>query len=106
MRMLKWMCGLTRRDIIRNEDIHAKVEVAMDKMRKSRMRWFRHVKRTCMDAPVRRCERLTIEGLRRGRGRPKKYWIEVIRKDMTSLKLTKDMTLDRKAWRSRTGVEG
>ncbi|KAG5583972.1 hypothetical protein H5410_044406 [Solanum commersonii] len=76
MRMLKWMCGLTRRDIIRNEDIHAKVEVTMDKMRKSRMRWFGHVKRRCMDAPAKRCERLTIEGLRRGRGRPKKYWGE------------------------------
>ncbi|PHT40289.1 hypothetical protein CQW23_19143 [Capsicum baccatum] len=49
-----------------------------------------------MDAPVRRCERLALDGFRRGRGRPKKYWGEVIRRDMEQLQLTEDMTLDRK----------
>ncbi|PHU12789.1 hypothetical protein BC332_19719 [Capsicum chinense] len=46
-----------------------------------------------MDAPVRRCERLALDGFRRGRGRPKKYWGEVIRRDMEQLQLTEDMTL-------------
>ncbi|PHT33992.1 Alpha-amylase 3, chloroplastic [Capsicum baccatum] len=50
-----------------------------------------------MDAPVRRCERLALDGFRRGRGRPKKYWGEVIRRDMEQLQLTEDMILDRKA---------
>ncbi|PHU15340.1 putative serine/threonine protein kinase IREH1 [Capsicum chinense] len=58
--------------------------------------WFGHVKRRGMDAPVRRCERLALDGFRRGRGRPKKYWGEVIRRDMEQLQLTEDMTLDRK----------
>ncbi|KAF3678224.1 hypothetical protein FXO37_04494 [Capsicum annuum] len=49
-----------------------------------------------MDAPVRRCERLALDGFRRGRGRPKKYWGEVVRRDMEQLRLTEDMTLDRK----------
>ncbi|PHT51422.1 F-box protein PP2-B1 [Capsicum baccatum] len=49
-----------------------------------------------MDAPVRRCERLALDVFRRGRGRPKKYWGEVIRRDMEQLQLTEDMTLDRK----------
>ncbi|PHT98108.1 hypothetical protein BC332_32965 [Capsicum chinense] len=31
-----------------------------------------------MDAPVRRCERLALDGFRRGRGRPKKYWGEAM----------------------------
>ncbi|WMV46644.1 hypothetical protein MTR67_040029 [Solanum verrucosum] len=70
------MCGHTRSDRIRNEDIRDKVGQAfvVDKMRKVRLRWFRHVKRRCIDALVRRCERLVIEGMRIGRGRPKKYW--------------------------------
>ncbi|PHT33964.1 hypothetical protein CQW23_25764 [Capsicum baccatum] len=34
------------------------------------------------DAQVRRYERLAIDGFRRSRGRPKKYWREVIRHDM------------------------
>ncbi|KAG5610037.1 hypothetical protein H5410_021318 [Solanum commersonii] len=79
MRILRWMCGHTRSDKIRNEDIRDKVGVAsmVDKMREERLRWFGHVKRRCIDAPVRRCKRLVIEGTRRGRGRPKKYWGEI-----------------------------
>ncbi|PHU03773.1 Vacuolar protein sorting-associated protein 41 -like protein [Capsicum chinense] len=98
MRMLRWMCGLTRGDRVRNETIREKVGVTSVecKMREARLRWFGHVKRRGMDAPVRRCERLALDGFRRGRGRPKKYWGEVIRRDMEQLQLTEDMTLDRK----------
>ncbi|KAG5586936.1 hypothetical protein H5410_047370 [Solanum commersonii] len=45
-------------------------------------------------------------GTRRGRGRPKKYWEEVIRQDMVQLHITGDMTLDRKEWRLHIRVEG
>ncbi|KAF3662152.1 hypothetical protein FXO37_12577 [Capsicum annuum] len=98
MRMLRWMCGLTRGDRVRNETIREKVGVTSVecKMWEARLRWFGHVKRRGMDALVRRCERLALDGFRRGRGRPKKYWGEVIRRDMEQLQLTEDMTLDRK----------
>ncbi|PHU01184.1 Tyrosine aminotransferase [Capsicum chinense] len=87
MRMLRWMCGLTRGDKVRNETVREKVGVASveDKMRKVRLRWFGHVMRRGTNAPVRRCERLALDGFRRGRGRPKKYWREVIRRDMEQL---------------------
>ncbi|PHT36060.1 Protein CCA1 [Capsicum baccatum] len=75
------------------------------KMREVRLSWFGHVKRRDTDAPVRRCERLAMDGFRRGRGRPKKYWGEVIRRDMEQLQLTEDMTLDRKVWRARIRAE-
>ncbi|KAL3351497.1 hypothetical protein AABB24_019876 [Solanum stoloniferum] len=108
MRMLRWMCGHTRSDKIRNEVIREKVGVAsvVDKLREARLRWFGHVKRRSADAPVRRCEVMVVEGTRRGRGRPKKYWEEVIRHDLAMLHITEDMTLDRKEWRSRIKVEG
>ncbi|XP_070047229.1 uncharacterized protein [Nicotiana tomentosiformis] len=98
MRMLRWMCGYTMLDMIRNEVIRDKVCVASieDKIREARLRWFGHVRRRSTDAPVRRCERLTLESLRRGRGRPKKRYREVIRQDMAQLQLTENMTLDRK----------
>ncbi|XP_019259176.1 PREDICTED: uncharacterized protein LOC109237335 [Nicotiana attenuata] len=97
MRVLRWMCGHTRLDRIQNEVIWDKVGVAPieDKTREVRLRWFGHVRKRSTDAPVRRCERLTFEGLRRGRGRPKKSWGEVIRHDMAQLQLTEDMTRDR-----------
>ncbi|XP_070042497.1 uncharacterized protein [Nicotiana tomentosiformis] len=108
MRMLRWMCGCTRRDRIKNEATRNRVGVASveNKMQESRLRWFGHVKRRSIDTHVRRCERLALESLRRGRGRPKKYWGEVIRQDMSLLQLTEDMTLDRRVWRSRIKVEG
>nr|XP_009775799.1 PREDICTED: uncharacterized protein LOC104225652 [Nicotiana sylvestris] len=96
IRMLKWMCEHTRLDKIRNEDIRERVCVAPvdDKMREAQLRWFVHVRKRSLDAPVRRCERLTLAGTRRGRGRPKKYWGEVIRQDMARLQISEDMALD------------
>ncbi|KAF3625587.1 putative vacuolar protein sorting-associated protein 54-like isoform X3 [Capsicum annuum] len=66
MRMLCWMCGLTRGDRVRNETIRDKVGVAAveDKMREVRLRWFGHVMRRGTDAPVRRYERLALDGFR------------------------------------------
>ncbi|PHU29058.1 ABC transporter C family member 2 [Capsicum chinense] len=65
-------------------------------MREGRLRWFGHMRRRGVDAPVRRCEGLVMDGFRRSRGRPKKYWREVIRHDMEQPQLTEDMIQDRK----------
>jgi len=40
-----------------------------------------------------RCERLSLRGSRRSRGRKKKYWGDVIIQDMTQLHIIMDMTL-------------
>jgi len=54
MRMIRWMCGYMRMDRIRNRVIRDldKVAPIEDKMRKTRLRWFAHVKRKSVDAPV------------------------------------------------------
>ncbi|XP_070050633.1 uncharacterized protein [Nicotiana tomentosiformis] len=72
--------GWMKRDRIKNEAIRDRVGVASveEKMQESRLRWFGHAKRRSIDASVKRCERLAMESLRRGRGRPKKYWGEVL----------------------------
>nr|XP_009795786.1 PREDICTED: uncharacterized protein LOC104242434 [Nicotiana sylvestris] len=107
-RILRWMCGHNRLDRIRNEIIRDKVGVALmeAKMRKARLIWFGHVKRRSTDAPIRRCERLALGGGRRDRGRTKKSWGEVIRREMAQLELTEDMTLDRKVWRLKIRIKG
>ncbi|KAG5616452.1 hypothetical protein H5410_016276 [Solanum commersonii] len=101
------MCGHTRSDKIRNENIWDKVGVASvtNKMRKGRLRWFEHMERRCTDAPLRRYAKLDIRGARKGRGRSKKYWGEVIRHDMMLLHIIKDMPSYRNVWRSRIRVE-
>ncbi|XP_047252924.1 uncharacterized protein LOC124887373 [Capsicum annuum] len=108
MRILRWMCGFTRADMVRNEIIREKVGVASveDKMQEVRLRWFGHVMRRSRDVPVRRYEGFALDCFKRGKGRPKKYWREVIRRDMKQLLLSEDMTLDRKVWRKNIRVEG
>ena len=67
-------------------------------MREARLRWFGHVRRRPMNAPVRRGETIVCSNSRRGRGRPKKSWREV------NLRLVEDMTHDRKLWRAKSKV--
>jgi len=100
------MCGYTRIDRIRNGVIRDLVKVVPieDKMRRTRLRWFGHVKRRSVDALVRRCERINIPEGRRGRGRPKKNLDEVIREDLRVVSLTEDLTQDRKLWQDRIKV--
>ncbi|KAK4359974.1 hypothetical protein RND71_022203 [Anisodus tanguticus] len=58
-----------RKHRIINEVIRDKVGVASveDKMREARLRWFRHVQGRGREAPMWRCERLALNGFRRGR---------------------------------------
>lgn len=67
MRIPRWMCRHSRRDMIRNEVICSKVGLGsvVDKLRYVRLIWFRHVKRRCADVPVKRCERLVGIGFER-----------------------------------------
>ena len=95
--MIRWMCGYTRRDKVRNEVIRDKVGVAPieHKLRETILRWFGHFKKRSEEASVRRCERVTLADCRRGRGRPKKNWKEMIRGDLNFLGLTEDIVHDK-----------
>ncbi|KAF3665201.1 low-temperature-induced cysteine proteinase-like precursor [Capsicum annuum] len=66
MRMLCWICRLTKGDRVRNESIRAKVGMTSveDKMWEARLRWFGHVMRRDTDEPVWRCERLALDSFR------------------------------------------
>lgn len=52
----------TRLDKIRNETIREKVRVASieDKMKAARLKWFAHIKRRDINAPVWRFERIDL----------------------------------------------
>ncbi|KAL5157078.1 Outer envelope protein 64, mitochondrial [Glycine soja] len=84
MRMLRWMCGKTRQDKIRNETIRERVGVApiVEKVVENRLRWFGHVERRPVDSVVRRVDQMERRQTIRGRGRPKKTIREVIKKDL------------------------
>jgi hypothetical protein len=54
MRMLRWICGSTRRDRVRNDDIRERLGVAPveEKFMQYRLRWFGHIQRRRAEAPV------------------------------------------------------
>ena len=64
MRMLRWMCGVTRKDKIRNEHIRGttKVAQASRKITERRLKWYGHVMRMEEDHVVKRVMAKAIPG--------------------------------------------
>jgi hypothetical protein len=67
MQMLRWICGHTRKDRIRNDDIRDKLGVApiQEKLVQHRLRWFGHIQRRSPEAPVRNGILSRLENTRR-----------------------------------------
>ena len=84
MRMLRWMCGVTRRDKIRNELIRGttRVVLASKTITEKRLNWYFHVRRMKEKHIVRRMLDVDIPGKRR-RGRPNLRWKDACKRDMT-----------------------
>ena len=74
MRMLRWMCGVTRKDKIRNEHIRGTTKVVQvsRKITERRLKWYGHVMRMEEDHVVRRVMTKAIPGKsKRGRTKDK-----------------------------------
>jgi hypothetical protein len=101
MRMLRWICGHTRKDRIRNDDIRDKLGVApiQEKLVQYRLRWFGHIQRKPPEAPVRSGILSRPENTRRGEGRPRLTWEEAIKKDLKEWNISKELVFDRSAWK-------
>jgi hypothetical protein len=54
MRMLRWICGHTRRDQVRNDDICERLGVTPveEKLMQHCLRWFGHMQRRLTEAPI------------------------------------------------------
>ncbi|XP_059047380.1 uncharacterized protein LOC131842831 [Achroia grisella] len=104
MKMLRWMCGITRLDKIRNEYVRGSLAVRdiAEKMQESRLRWYGHVKRKPPDYVGNLALQLSIPG-RRGRGRPRKGWDDVVARDMIECEVSEDDVRDRIKWRTKIG---
>ncbi|PVH39123.1 hypothetical protein PAHAL_5G442400 [Panicum hallii] len=106
MRMLRWFCGHTRRDRVRNEEIRDRVGVAPleEKVIQHRLRWFGHVQRRPPEAPVRSGVLKRGDNIKRGRGRPRLTWDETVKRDLKEWNIAKELAMDRSAWRLAINV--
>ncbi|KAL6569679.1 CBL-interacting serine/threonine-protein kinase 9 [Orobanche minor] len=80
-----------KKDRLRNAVIREKVGVASieDKMMENRLRWFGHMRRRHVDAPLRRLESCGTSNYVKRRGRPKK----IIQNDMRFLGIGESMVM-------------
>ncbi|KAG2588713.1 hypothetical protein PVAP13_5NG303281 [Panicum virgatum] len=102
MRMLRWICGHTRMNRVRNDDIRNRLGITPieEKLIQHQLRWFGHVQRRPPVAPVHSGILKHGGNMRRGRSRPKLTWEETIRRDLKDWSIPRDLSLDRSAWKA------
>ena len=76
IRMLRWVCGYTRMERVRNNDIRDRLGVASieEKLVQHRLRWLGHVQRRPLETLVHCGVLRQANNMRRGRGKPKLTW--------------------------------
>ena len=94
-RMLRWMCGVTRLDKIRNERIRrtTKIEEITQKVRERKLKWYGHVMRTEEHYARRRAMDKKVR-LRRKRGRPKRRLLDEVQDYINIKGLSADEVYD------------
>ena len=94
MRMLRWMCGDTKLDRIRNERIRGTTKVGeiTKKVQERRLKWYGHLMRRKEHYIGRRAVKIKVDGRR-------KRWLEKLKDDIKVKGLLADEVCDRAAWR-------
>jgi hypothetical protein len=96
--MLRWICGYTRREQVRNDDIRERLGVASieEKLVQHRLRWFGHMQRRPAEAPIHNRVIRRTGNKKRVRGRPNLTWKESVKRDLKNWCITKEVGLDRR----------
>ena len=106
MRMLRWMCGVTRKDKIRNEHIRGTTRVAQasKKITERRLNWYGHVMKRDGEHILRKVLKadrpIGLPGKSK-RGRPKTRWKDACQRDLKSTGLRAGEGTDMAMWRRK-----
>ena len=97
------MCNVSLSERKSSEELRNRLHIPdiADLLRQERLRWFGHVERMEDDNPVSQCRNIEVAGTRT-KGRPRKTWNQVIKKDLQQLNLNPCLAQDRKAWKELT----
>jgi hypothetical protein len=100
MRILRWICDNTRRDRVRNDDIRERLGVAPveEKLMQHRLRWFEHMQRMSVNAPIHNGVIRWTSNKKIGRWRSNLTWEESMKRDLKNWCITKELALDREEW--------
>ena len=71
------------------------------KVQERRLQWYGHVMRREADYVGKRVMGMAVEGTR-GRGRPRRRWMDNVNEDLTEKGLTGDEVRDRSRWKQLT----
>ena len=94
MRMLRWMCGVTKLDKIRNERIRGTTKVGeITNSPGTKLKWYGHVMRREEHYVGRRVMEMKVQG-RRKRGRPKRRWLDKVKDDIKEKGLSAEEVYD------------
>ncbi|XP_072380872.1 uncharacterized protein [Diabrotica undecimpunctata] len=102
MKMLRWILGKTRRDMIRNNLIRKTVGMTTvsKNIQGQILQWFGHVRHIDENFVGRRRKLLEADG-RRGRGKPQRRWKHCLAEDLTDKGLGEENPMSRNEWRRR-----
>ena len=101
--MLRWICGHTRMDRVRNDEVRDRLGVAPieENLVQHRLRWFGHVQRR---PPVHSSIIRWNNDVKRGRGRPNLTWKEAVKRYLRDWNIVRELALDRAAWKAAIHV--
>jgi hypothetical protein len=99
--MLRWICGHTRRERVRNDDIHERLGVTTveENLVQHCLRWFGHMQQRPAEAPIHNVVIRRTGNRKRGRGPSNMTWEESVKRDLKNWCITKELTLDRREWK-------
>src|SRR4051812_42555146 len=96
MHMLRWACGLGSGMMIY---VRVGVTPIEGKLVQHRLRWFGHIQRRPPEVSVHSGRLRRADNIKRVRGRPNLTWEESMKRDLKDWVITKDLALDRGAWK-------
>ena len=96
MRILRSIKGVILRDKAKSVDIRNELGVnsMQEKVREMRLRWYGHMQRMEENNEVRAVADMSVPG-KRPRGRPRRRWVDCVRRDMQELRITLEDAQDR-----------
>ena len=96
--MIRWICGTKPDDQVPTDVLYTRLGVqdVAETIRSRRLRWFGHVQRA--SSGIKTVMDLEVQGTR-GRGRPRKSWMDCIKADRVVCGLDGVDPQDRDSWR-------